>query len=214
MFIDVLRTDPVFYITWVVVVAFSVCMHEAAHAWVAATQGDTTAWRAGYLTLNPLKVMGVGSLVMLALVGIAWGAVPVNPRTMRRRYSPALVACAGPGANLALAITFAFLAAVVQKFGTPEIRQTSAVLLTTGIGANCFLLIFNMLPFPVFDGWALYSWLLPQLRRVGAQAGNRASLIAILVIFITPIGGWLWQLAFRLRGAVAGTMLLLLDVQP
>ena len=96
MFIEQLLDHPVYFITWVAVVTFSICVHEFMHAWTALTQGDSTAQREGYLSLNPLKVMGLRSLIMLVLIGVAWGAVPVNPRAMRRSYSPVLVACAGP----------------------------------------------------------------------------------------------------------------------
>ena len=103
------------------VVVFSVCLHEYAHARAALWQGDATAAEQGHLTLNPLKQMGPMSLIMLLIIGIAWGAVPVNPGRMRHRYSDALVSFAGPATNLALflvsSLLFAFSALMFAKGG-------------------------------------------------------------------------------------------------
>ena len=102
LFINNLFRDPQFFFTWLVFIVFSICCHEFMHAYVALKQGDSTAADMGHLTLNPLKQMGLFSLIMLAVAGIAWGAVPVRPYLMRHRHSDALVAFAGPATNLGL----------------------------------------------------------------------------------------------------------------
>ena len=79
-------------------------------------RGDSTAADQGHLTLNPLKQMGMFSLIMLLVAGITWGQVPVNPNMMRRRYSHALVAAAGPLTNIALFFIFCVLAFVAHNF--------------------------------------------------------------------------------------------------
>ena len=89
MFIARLIENPRVYAPLALIVIFSICAHELMHAWTALKQGDDTAARLGHLTLNPLKQMGVVSLVMFAFVGVAWGAVPVDPSRMRRRWSHA-----------------------------------------------------------------------------------------------------------------------------
>ena len=168
-------------------------MHELAHAWVALYQGDETAYRQGYLTLNPLKVMGQSALVVLILFGFAWGAVPVNPRAMRHRSSPVLVACAGPGANLLLAILFALAYTLFQRFVTFEHSDSVLMFWKVGLQANCFLLVFNMLPIPILDGWQLYSWLIPQLKRLNQEKLASIGLVAILVLFVSPAGRFVWM---------------------
>ena len=106
LFIRYLFEDPRYYIFWIVSVAFSICVHEFCHAATASTFGDNTARANGFMSLNPLRVMGPSSLICLALFGIAWGAVPVNPWSYRKRYQPSLVSAAGPFANLLLAVLF------------------------------------------------------------------------------------------------------------
>ena len=104
MFITEIFENPIRTICWLAIIIFSVCFHELMHAVTAKWQGDTTAADAGHITLNPLKQMGVFSIIMLLVIGIAWGSVPVNPARMRHKYSDALVSFAGPFANLILCV--------------------------------------------------------------------------------------------------------------
>ena len=48
------------------------------------------------MTWNPIVHMGWLSLGVFALIGIAWGAMPVNPSRFRGRHGDALVTAAGP----------------------------------------------------------------------------------------------------------------------
>ena len=102
------------------IVIFSICCHEYAHAQIALWQGDSTAYENGHLTLNPFKQMGVISIITLLIIGISWGAVPVNPNRMKHKYSEALVAFAGPFTNLFLFFIFSIVSAVVMLKGTPH----------------------------------------------------------------------------------------------
>ena len=70
-------------LSWAFWVIFSITLHELGHGWAAIRQGDDTPRRFGRMTLNPLVHMGVPSLVMFALIGIAWGAMPVEPSRFR-----------------------------------------------------------------------------------------------------------------------------------
>ena len=119
MFLRYLLTDSQYFIWWVTISVFSVCLHELFHALAATYEGDDTPKQLGYLTLNPLVHMGQQSLIILLLTGMCWGLCPVNPRKFRHRYGDALVAFAGPFANLLLMILFALsslvLAIMTQK---------------------------------------------------------------------------------------------------
>ncbi len=198
LFIEFLWQDPGYYLTRVAIVAFSICVHECAHAWIALREGDDTACRLGYLTLNPVKVMGSQSLLMLALCGIAWGAVPVTPSAMRRRASRMIVACAGPFANLVLAVVFAVLTVGITRFGPVQLATVFGSFCATGVVVNYLLLLFNMLPVPFLDGWQLYTWFVPGLDRMAPEKRNAVSLVVILVIFLTPAGAVLWTGSSRL----------------
>jgi Zn-dependent protease len=200
LFIEYLWTRPDYFICWVVVISFSICVHEFCHAFAAMKQGDDTAARNGYLTLDPRRLMGPYSLVMLAFIGFAWGAVPVNPRRMRHPWSPALVACAGPASNFFLALWFAVFLAVAQRLEGDSAVRAVRLLMTCGVHGNCLLAVFNMLPIPMLDGWSLYALWIPQLRRIDARRAQTISWIVILGIWLTPLGNVFWNIVNLLSG--------------
>lgn len=191
-FLSRLAESPLDYISWVLIIVFSICVHEYAHARAALRYGDDTAARAGHLTLNPLVQMGLQSLLILALIGIAWGAVPIDPSRMRRA-DRAKVAFAGPAANLILAIAFAGLAVLaIRVLGASHIEGAPS-LLVTAARANATLFIFNMLPIPMFDGWAVLENAFPRLEDFRARLGPQLNWIVLLVIFMTPVFDFVWS---------------------
>ena len=109
LFITYLWRDPRLFFTVGIIVVFSICVHEFMHAFAALKAGDDTAAERGHLTLNPFKQMGLFSLLLFCLFGLAWGRVPVDPAKMRGRFAPALVAFAGPFANMMLSLFFVIL---------------------------------------------------------------------------------------------------------
>ena len=205
-FIQQLFTSPWYYCSWVILVAFSICVHEYAHAWMALRCGDDTAARAGHLTLNPLVQMGPVSLVMLLVLGLAWGAVPVEPGRFRR-FDGAKVAFAGPAANLALCIVFALLAAVgLRFFRAADGDATPAVeLLKFAADANGMLFVLNLLPLPLLDGWSVLGGLFPALEEWQQRMGPQLSWILMLLLIATPLFGFVWY-----AGAAVATHAVLL----
>lgn len=182
MFINLLFKDPNLYFSLVVIITFSICFHEYCHARVALWQGDHTAAMHGHLTLNPLKQMGVMSIIMLLVVGISWGAVPVNQNNMRKRYSDALVSSAGPVANLALFLVFAFLAAISMKFGKNISTTTSATsFLSAGAILNVVLFIFNMFPVPPLDGYNIFKFIFPKIFRFNQEVMNGLTFLLFMI---------------------------------
>ncbi|MCF7855109.1 MAG: site-2 protease family protein [Candidatus Pacebacteria bacterium] len=191
MFIQLLWQRPDFYVVWVTVVVFSICVHEYMHAWVAYRMGDDTAVRQGYLTLNPLLTMGPQSLIFLALFGIAWGAVPVSPGRMRKQHGPGLTALAGPGTNFILAVLFALVARVATGVAADPVLLMCRI----GTQANIFLLLFNLLPVPMLDGWEVYGLLFPKLRRVSPEKSRQAGFILLLIILLSGLIRYVWMAA-------------------
>src|SRR5579862_8689666 len=117
---------------WALPVLFAITGHEVAHGWVASLFGDQTARLSGRLTLNPLKHIDplgtvVVPLVMLIFSNFIFGwakPVPVDARNLRNpRTDMALVALAGPSANLIMALIWAAIAklsmSVAPWFGVP-----------------------------------------------------------------------------------------------
>jgi Zn-dependent protease len=151
-------------------ILFAITLHEVAHGWVAKYFGDRTAESQGRLSLNPIRHIDlVGTVVvpllMLWLGGFLFGwakPVPVNPRFMRNpRGNMVWVSAAGPAANIAMALAWAFLMMVALRaeFGTTGawIQQMAGI----GIFINVMLAVFNMLPIPPLDGGQLLTNLLP-----------------------------------------------------
>ena len=200
-FVSSLAEDPFYFLSWVGIVTFSICFHEYAHAGMALKRGDDTAARAGHLSLNPMVQMGPMSIVMLLLIGIAWGAVPVNPGRLRTRADAAIVSFAGPAANLLLSLVFGGVVGALSLVGDPS---ASLIIRFCAYGciANGVLFVFNMLPVPMFDGWPIFSLFIPAMREVDPQKAQNISLIALVVVFITPIGGMIWGLGTALSGVV------------
>ena len=60
---------------WLFWIIASITLHELAHGWAALWQGDPTPRALGHMTASPMVHMGPMSLIALALVGIAWGAM-------------------------------------------------------------------------------------------------------------------------------------------
>src|SRR3989339_146087 len=96
----------------IIILIFSIVVHEVAHGAMASHLGDPTAKNAGRLTLNPLKHLDpVGSVLLPVLLilttgtGLGWAKpVPVNPSNFRdQKYGSFKTALAGPAANLAIA---------------------------------------------------------------------------------------------------------------
>ncbi|HYQ72033.1 MAG TPA: site-2 protease family protein [Gammaproteobacteria bacterium] len=188
---------------WVVPVMLAITVHEVSHGWVARLLGDKTAFMLGRLTLNPLKhVDPVGTILipgMLLLLhaGFIFGyakPVPVTWQNLRRpKRDMALVAAAGPAANLVMGIGWALLIRVGLLLG----EQGLALIYmgVAGIIINTILMVLNLLPLPPLDGGRVLTGLLPgpwayRLSRI--EPYGFFILIALLVTGV--LGLILWPL--------------------
>jgi len=157
---------------------FAITVHEVAHGWVAKRLGDPTAQRLGRLTLNPIKhIDPVGTvavpLLLLMVGGFVFGwakPVPVTWENLRHpKRDMAIVAAAGPGANLLMAMIWALIAKLgtlvpdsLAWAGTPMVYMGQF-----GIVINAVLMVLNLLPLPPLDGGRVAVGLLPN--RIGWQ---------------------------------------------
>ena len=169
---------------------FAIVLHEYAHGWVANKCGDPTAKLQGRLTMNPLAHIDLfGTIIMplicLMLPGgflLGWAKpVPIDPRNMTEpRRDMALVAAAGPGMNLALAVFSGLLLAILlwidpslsmqdrsENWTESGTSSTTFFLLPIAVMAlysvliNVFLAMFNLIPIPPLDGGRILVSLLP-----------------------------------------------------
>jgi len=136
-------------------------LHEFSHAWVAKRLGDPTAERAGRVSLNPLRHLDFLGTIMLFIVGIGWGKpVPVNPMNFKNPMrDQALVAFAGPAANLVLAVVAAIpMVYLPDSGGTAWIVTLAEAVMFISL----LLFVFNMLPFPPLDGSKFLAIFVPK----------------------------------------------------
>ena len=182
LFITYLWRDPRLFFTVGIIVVFSICVHEFMHAFAALKAGDNTAAERGHLTLNPFKQMGLFSLLLFCLFGLAWGRVPVDPAKMRGRFAPALVAFAGPFANMMLSLFFVILTYICYK---NRIGDDFAVNMLFYAGTiNVVLFILNLLPVPGFDGYTILCSILPDFLKDSSEAVRGAVFILIMLLFV------------------------------
>ncbi len=212
LFINYLVEDPFFFFAWILIVVFSICVHEYAHAYTALRLGDDTAARAGHLSLNPLVQMGPMSLVFLAMIGIAWGSVPVAIQRFRQAWAGAVVAVAGPASNLALSLIFALLGAVALLLTGGGLSPDVQLFLRLGSVANAVLFVLNMLPVPMLDGWSVFSYFFPAMRRITPGQAQHVTLLLIAAIFLTPLGRMIWATGGGIANIFAGLCSFVLGV--
>ena len=154
---------------WVVPVVLAITVHEVAHGWIARKLGDNTAFMLGRLTLNPLKhIDPVGTILipgmlLLLQAGFLFGyakPVPINWKNLRHpKRDMALVAAAGPGANLLMAIAWGLLIRLGLSLGEPGLALV--YMGVAGITINIILMVLNLLPLPPLDGGRVMTGLLP-----------------------------------------------------
>lgn len=195
----------------IVILIFSVIIHEISHGSVAYYLGDPTAKDAGRLTLNPLKHLDpVGSIIVpvfLVVVaqltggGIIFGwakPVPINPYNFRdQKWGSLKVALAGPLSNLSVAIVFGLaLRFIPQLVSIPGL----VVIFSYIIYINILLAIFNLIPIPPLDGSHILFAFLPhragEIKLFMRQFGIFLLLFIILFAFpyILSIINWIFAL--------------------
>ncbi|MFM9994443.1 MAG: site-2 protease family protein [Phycisphaerales bacterium] len=212
--------QPMLLVSWMFWVVFSICLHELGHGWAAIRAGDRTPIETGHMTWNPLVHMGTASLVVFGLVGIAWGAMPVNPRRFRGRYDEAVVSAAGPGMNVGLffaclALLVAWVAAAGgywwQSVVAPErLFDNVQTFLRVGAVLNMLLLTLNLIPIPPLDGSRILASFWPGYGRLWRHEGAPILAMVLLVGLLLFSGGALFPGAIELTGQIEDALLRLI----
>jgi len=185
---------------------FAITLHEAAHGWVASKLGDRTALMLGRVTLNPLKHIDPVGTILVPLVtmftGFIFGwakPVPVNFKNLHHeRRDSALVALAGPMANLVMAIFWALMI----KLGVLLLAETRWVAVPliymggAGVLINIILMVLNLTPVLPLDGGRVISALLPPRAALVYSRLEPYGLLIIILLLVTGVlGRLLWPLA-------------------
>ncbi|MHC4322822.1 MAG: site-2 protease family protein [Planctomycetota bacterium] len=176
-------------ITWYIALLVALTCHEAAHGFAALKLGDPTAYRQGQVTLDPVAhirrepfgtvVMPILSFILAGWM-IGWASTPYDPYWARRnRRSAALMALAGPLANLVLVVIAGlairagmllgvFYAPESISFGqvtaaaSPGFANSASVAIGIVFSLNLILFVFNLIPLPPLDGSGVVSLFLSE----------------------------------------------------
>jgi Zn-dependent protease len=182
----------------ILIVLFSIILHEVAHGYAANALGDPTARLSGRLTLNPLPHLDLFGSVLVTLLswfsgGFIFGwakPVPYNPYNLKAgRWSESSVAAAGPATNLLLALIFGLS---IRFFGN---TLPAGVLSVAGMitAVNCALMVFNLIPIPPLDGSKILMALLPPGAAARYATFSRYGFVLVILIvffawqFIAPL---------------------------
>lgn len=197
---DLWQNNPPMLISWLFWVVFSITLHELGHGWAAISRGDRTPVETGHMTWNPIVHMGPMSLILLAVVGIAWGMMPVNPHRMRGRHADAFVAAAGPVMNLALAAACVVLGSMwlawAARLGVgADAVRVGHTLFFVGALLNVVLMLFNLLPVPPLDGSRIVASFVPAYERLISHPNAQLFTLAAFVLVFLYAGGALFTIA-------------------
>ena len=199
---------------FVIPMIFAITVHEAAHGYVARMLGDKTAEMLGRVTLNPLKHIDPVGTILVPLVvylfsGFIFGwakPVPVDWRNLRHpKRDMGLVALAGPGANLLMALIWA----VMVYIGAMNLQNNDWFALplllmgVAGVLINSILMALNLLPILPLDGGRVLVSLLPPRQ---AQAYSRLESFGLIIVVLLLVSGLLGEIL----GPVVGLTIKLL----
>ncbi len=197
----------------ILVLVFSLTIHEVMHGYVAYRLGDDTARLAGRLTFNPLAHLDPLGTIMMLLAGFGWAKpVPVNysrlTRLKNKNISVRLVSVAGVTSNFIVAwisyLIFLSLTLIGIKTGiASDLIQggsQSFVSLLLSIFTQLFyfmyifnlmLMAFNLLPLPPLDGYHFLETFLPYKWRGFLHTYERyAGLVLLLLIIAGNFSGF------------------------
>lgn len=188
---------------WVLPILFAVTIHEVAHGWVANKLGDKTALIMGRLTLNPLKHIDLlGTIIVPAILllfgGFIFGwakPVPISYVNLHHpRRDIALVAVAGPSANLVMAILWGLIA----KLGTwmmlgfhLDWAMALVYMGQAGISINIVLMVLNLFPLLPLDGGRILTSLLPRGASIKYSRLEPFGFFILLILLATGVLSYL-----------------------
>lgn len=193
---------PQLIAVYAIPVIFAITLHEAAHGLVAARLGDRTAQSLGRVSLNPLRhIDPIGTLLVPALILFAskaaggamlfgWARpVPIVPSNLRSpRRDMGVVAAAGPLANIAMALGWAFALKLMSVFGSDgEFFPRMAI---AGIFVNLTLAVLNLVPVPPLDGGRILVSLLPPRMAAAFSRLEPYGLFILLALLATGVLGF------------------------
>ena len=224
---DLIGQDNALFLTLVLSTLFALLVgvgfHEACHAFMANSLGDSTPGRQGRVTLNPLAHLDPAGTMMMLFVGFGWGKpVQFNPFGLKvsPKMATLLVAAAGPLSNFAAAFLLAlpiklgwvpYINPFGSVFGVSTRTEYAGLFLTGAVYLNVILGVFNLVPIHPLDGFKVAVGLLPgglsdEFAKLG-QYGPGILMLLIALPFVTgysPLSQIIGPTAIRILRFVTG----------
>lgn len=167
------------------VIFITLPIHEWAHGFVSTRLGDPTPRYQGRLTLNPMSHIDQKGALLLLLFGIGWAKpVQVNARYYKNsKWGMALVALAGPMANLLLSLVALILFYLFSLFNFIASYFIADFLFYIAY-ISVYLAVFNLIPIPPFDGSRILFTFLPQKYYFKIMQYERYIFIGLMALFL------------------------------
>ena len=193
----------------IIALVVGLTFHEFSHALVADRLGDRGPRLMGRLTLNPIPHIDPLGALMLLIARFGWAKpVMVNPAALSNgREGMAMVAAAGPAANLIVATAFGVLFRVLDLAG---VSGVIADVVSLVVLLNVVLALFNLLPIPPLDGYNVALAFLPAPQAMTLQRyGQYGVLILLGMILLSYLGSPVNPLAwiFGIAAVIARLLL-------
>jgi len=186
-----------------IILFFSIVVHEYFHGYIALRCGDPTAKYAGRLTFNPIPHIDIVGTIILPLFLVMSGSsfligwakpVPVNPYNFRNPgIDNVKVSAAGPLSNFSLAVIFTVLIIL-----TGDLLPNLIGIFHFGIFINLLLGIFNLIPVPPLDGSHILEYFLPYDMKISYNKIKQYGFIILLIFIMTPFFNIIFYIVYFL----------------
>lgn len=167
----------------------AIMLHEIAHGLAAYWCGDLTAKSSGRLSLNPIRHIDIFGLLMLIVAGFGWAKpVPVDMRYFKKpRRDFALTALAGPLSNFLQAFVGLVIFYLILFLSKNPVAPWFDFFLSTYIGLNISLGVFNLFPIPPLDGSKIIGIVIPDKYYYHILRYERYGMFLLMALLFTGV---------------------------